>query len=99
MASIRSDAEKAASEMAKMLESVGKEMEKAANKMGKLGEQAYSALPKEAKQVNKTAMNMFDSVVENLRTDIPKMQKNVEGMAKRLGQYAEDMQKAAKGKK
>lgn len=99
MADIRSDADKAIGEMAKMLENLGKEMERAAHKMERIGEEAYSSLPKEVKDVPKTAMKAFDSVVDNLRTDIPKMQKNVEGMAKRLGQYAEDMEKAIKGKK
>jgi hypothetical protein len=35
-------------------------------------------------------------VAENLRQDIPKMQKNMEKMAKRMGEYADDVQKALK---
>ena len=99
MADIKSDAEKAAREMAKMLESLGREMERAAEKMGKMGKEAFDSLPKEAKEIPRSAKNVFDSVVENMRTDIPQMQKNVEGMAKRLGRYAEDMEKALRGKK
>jgi F0F1-type ATP synthase membrane subunit b/b' len=99
MADIKSDAEKAAKEMAKMLDGMGKEMEKAAAKIGKMGEEAYRSLPKEAKEIPQSAKSVFDSVAENLRWDIPKMQKNIEGMAKRLGKYAQDMEKAAKGKK
>lgn len=92
----KSQTEKYASELIKLLNSMSKEIEKAANRLGKMGEDAYENLPPKAKAATKDMQGVVDSVAENLRQDIPKMQKNMEKMAKRMGEYADDVQKALK---
>jgi uncharacterized protein YukE len=95
----RTQAEKYAQELIRMLNAMSDEIEKAANKFGKMGEQAYESMPSKAKAMTKDLQTVVDSVSENLKRDIPKMQKNLEGMAKRVGDYAEDVSKALKGSK
>jgi len=96
---VKSQTEKYASELIKLLNGMSNEIEKAANRLGKMGEEAYETLPPKAKAVTKDMQSVVDSVTDNLRQDIPKMQKNLEKMAKRMGEYADDVQKAMRGDK
>ena len=86
-------------QIAKLLDDMGKEMEKAANTIGKMGEEVYDSMPPKAKSVKRDVDNVIDVVADNLKQDLPKIQKNMESMAKRMGQYADDIQKAMKGEK
>ncbi|MCU0860843.1 MAG: hypothetical protein MUE65_00805 [Methanomassiliicoccales archaeon] len=95
----RTGSEKYAQELVKLLNTMGNEIEKAAAKFGKMGEEAYESMPPRAKSFTKDMQSVVDSIAENLRQDIPKLQRNMEKMAKRMGDYADDVQKAMKGEK
>jgi len=86
-------------QIAKILDNMGKEMEKAALTIGKMGEEVYDTMPPKAKSVKKDVDNVIDVVADNLRQDLPKIQKNMESMAKRMSQYADDIQKALRVEK
>ena len=91
--------DKYAKQISKLLDDMGKEMEKAAVTIGKMGEEVYDSLPPKAKSMKKDLDNTIDVVADNLRQDIPKIQKNMEHMAKRMSQYAEDIQKTLRSEK
>ncbi len=86
-------------QISKLLDDMGKEMERAATTIGKMGEELYGSLPPQAKSMKKDLDNALDTVADNLKQDIPKFQKNMENMAKRMSQYADDVQKAFRGEK
>ncbi|HUL39666.1 MAG TPA: hypothetical protein VLU38_05185 [Methanomassiliicoccales archaeon] len=91
--------DKYARQVSKLLDDMGKEMEKAAVTIGKMGEEVYDSLPPKAKSMKKDLDGVIDVVADNLRQDIPKIQKNMENMAKRMNKYAEDIQKAIRSEK
>lgn len=96
---IRSDTEKYASELSKLLDDLGKELQKAAVRMEKVGEEVYDSLPREAKSFEKDIRNVVSTVISDMKEDIPKLQKNVESMGMRMEKYADDIQKSIRGKK
>lgn len=95
----KNQGEKFARQFAIVLENMAKEMEKAAATIGKMGEEAYETMPSKAKTMAKDVQSVIDVVAEDLKEDIPKIQKNMEGMARRLIDYADDVQKAIRGEK
>ncbi|MEM0449776.1 MAG: hypothetical protein QW520_08160 [Methanomassiliicoccales archaeon] len=94
-----SSSEKYAKELIRLLNMIGNEIEKAANKVGKMGEEALQSMPPKAKEFTKEMQSVVDSIAENLKEDLPKLQKNMERMARRMLDYAEGVQKAMRGEK
>jgi predicted AAA+ superfamily ATPase len=67
--------------------------------IGKMGKQAYESMPPKAKTLAKDVQNIIEVVSDDLKEDIPKIQKNIESVAKRFIVYADDIERAMKGDK
>jgi division protein CdvB (Snf7/Vps24/ESCRT-III family) len=95
---IRKVAEKYAGELDKVLNDVSGELNRAAVKLEQVGGKIYETLPKEAKDAEKDLRRIAGAMIEDVRKDLPKLQKSVEQMGRRLDRYLEDLQKAAQKK-
>ncbi|MCX6652607.1 MAG: hypothetical protein NT137_04545 [Methanomassiliicoccales archaeon] len=89
--------EECAREMAKMLEDVGKELEKVAERVDRVSQKIYAKMPDQAKDAEKRLRNIANAVVTDMKQDVPKIQKDLGRMGKRLEKYLDDVY-AAMGK-
>ncbi len=95
---IRKAAEKYANELDKVLNDVSRELDRAAIKLEQVGGKVYESLPKEAKDAEKDLRRIANGMVDDIRKDLPKLQKSVEQMGRKLDKALEDLQKAAQKK-
>jgi division protein CdvB (Snf7/Vps24/ESCRT-III family) len=95
---IRKVAEKYAGELDKVLKDVSRELDRAAIKLEHVGGKVYDNLPKEAKDAEKDLRRIAGGMIEDVRKDLPKLQKSVEMLGRRLDKALEDLQKAAQKK-
>ena len=92
---IRKTAEKYAGELEKVLNDVSRELDRAAIKLEQVGSKVYENLPKEAKDAEKDLRRIAGGMIDDVRKDLPKLQKSVEQMGRKLDKALEDLQKAA----
>jgi division protein CdvB (Snf7/Vps24/ESCRT-III family) len=95
---IRKTAEKYANELDKVLHDVSRELDRAAIKLDQVGGKVYESLPKEAKDAERDLRRIASGMVDDIRKDLPKLQKSVEEMGRKLDKALEDLQKAAQKK-
>ena len=95
---IRKAAEKYAGELERILNDVSRELDRAAIKLDQVGSKIYENLPKEAKDAEKDLRRIAGGMIDDVRKDLPKLQKGVEQMGRKLDKALEDLQKAAQKK-
>jgi division protein CdvB (Snf7/Vps24/ESCRT-III family) len=95
---IRKVAEKYAGELDKVLKDVSRELDHAAIKLEQVGGRVYDNLPKEAKDAEKDLRRIAGSMIDDVRKDLPKLQKGVEQLGRKLDKALADLQKAAQKK-
>ncbi len=95
---VRKAAEKYAGELEKILKDVSRELDHAAIKLEQVGNKVYNNLPKEAKDAEKDLRRIANGMVDDVRRDLPKLQKNVDQLGKKLDKVLDDLQKTIQKK-
>ncbi len=95
---VRKVAEKYAGELDKVLKDITRELDQVAIKLDQVGNKVYDSLPKEAKDAEKDMRRIASGMVDDVRRDLPKLQKSVEVMGKKLDKALDDLQKAIQKK-
>lgn len=95
---MRKAAQKYAGELEKVLNDVSRELDRASIKLEQVGGKVYESLPKEAKDAEKDLRRIAGGMVDDVRKDLPKLQKTVEQMVKKLDKTLDDMEKAIQKK-
>ncbi len=95
---VRKAAEKYAGELEKVLKDVSRELDHAAIKLEQVGNKVYNNLPKEAKDAEKDLRRIANGMVDDVRRDLPKLQKSVDQLGKKLDKVLDDLQKTIQKK-
>jgi len=85
-----------ADNMRKVIEDTERELERLANKMDRVSRRVMERTPETAKDAGRRLSNIADAVMKDVREDAPKIQGEIERMAKRMKQYLDDINKASK---
>jgi ABC-type transporter Mla subunit MlaD len=88
--------DRAAKELMKALDLAGKELEKAAGRVERISRNVYDSMPKELKDASQDLRNLANDVAKDLASDVPKVQKGLEDLGRRLDKYASQLEKTVR---